>query len=149
MASAQKADASMNAIDKNLRSSVTYTFLVLFLALFGAALRPGGYQPKAQKPPRDPMVLLASPNDPLMIEAIKIARSVAAQKSGANAWSRPKSDGPVATLSTYGGSISLSRKEIADANFIYPQLRERAKESARKSTARRVHAGYTNDEDGE
>ena len=64
MASAQKADASMNAIDKNLRSSVTYTFLVLFLALFGAALRPGGYQPKAQKPPRDPMVLLASPNDP-------------------------------------------------------------------------------------
>ena len=97
----------------------------------------------------DPMALIASPNDPLMIEAIRYARGLSSHAAGGNAWSLPKSDGPTATFATPGSNITLSQKEIAEANFIYPQLRERAKDRAHNSAARPDDAGYTTGEDGE
>ena len=146
MASARMGDAAMTAIGPNLRSAVTYTFLVLFLALFGAVMRPGGYQPKPQKPPRDPMVLIASPNDPQMIEAIHIARATARANSGGNAWSKPKGEGPTATFQTPGGSITLSRAEISEANSIFPQLAARARHPHELGTMRHsADAGFDSD----
>ena len=130
--------------------------MIMPLALLGAAIVFGIPLAKTataiETPPHaagDPMALLASPNDPLMIEAIRYARASAKHAAGGNAWSLPKSDGSTATFATPGSSITLSQKEIAEANFIYPQLRERAKENARRSTARPDDAGYTTGEDGE
>ena len=96
-----------------------------------------------------PLTLVASANDPTMIEAIRYARGVTNHATGGNAWSLPKSNGLTATFATPGGSITLSQKEIAEANFIYPQLRERATDSAHKSASRADDAGDTYSEDGE
>ena len=101
------------------------------------------------QPPAGSMALVASPNDPLMIEAIRYARESTKQAAGSNAWSLPKSDGPTATFATPDSNITLSQKEIAEANFIYPQLRERAKDRAHNSAARPDDAGYATGEDGE
>ena len=133
----------MNAIHAKMQSAVTYTALILFLALFGAALKPGGYQPKPTKPQRDPMALIASANDPQMIEAINIAQATARANSGGNAWSKPKGEGPTATFQTPGGSITLSRAEISEANSVYPHLAARARHPNELGTMRRsADAGF-------
>ena len=143
MASARKGDTAMTAIGTNLRSAVTFTTMILFLALFGAVMRPDRNQTKPQKPPRDPMTLVASPNDPQMIESIQIAQATARVQSGGNAWTKPKADGPTATFATPGGSITLSRNEIAQANSIYPRLVSRAKHPHEAGTMRRsADAGF-------
>ena len=143
MASARKGDTAMTAIGTNLRSAVTFTTMILFLALFGAVMRPDRNQTKPQKPPRDPMTLVASPNDPQMIESIQIAQATARVQSGGNAWTKPKADGPTATFATPGGSITLSRNVIAQANSIYPRLVSRAKHPHEAGTMRRsADAGF-------
>ena len=146
MVSARKGDATMSAIGTNLRSAVTFTTMILFLALFGAVMRPDRHQTKPQKPPRDPMTLVASPNDPQMIASIQIAQATARVQSGGNAWTKPKADGPTATFATPGGSITLTRSEIAEANSVYPHLVSRAKHPQELGIMRRsAGSGY---EDG-
>ncbi len=146
MANARKGDAAMNEFEAKLRSAVTYTIMILLLALFGAAMKPGGYQPKPTKPLRDPMVLVASPNDPQMIAAIKSAQLWARSKAGGNAWSKPKGSGPTATFATPGGSITLTRAEIAEANSVYPHFAARARHPRDMGTMRRLtDAGFDPD----
>ena len=115
-------------IFSQVRSGIPLTSLVLMLGFFGMVMRPGGYQPKPQQqlPQRNPMTLIASPNDPQMVEAIRIAQATARYHAGGNAWTKDKTEGPTATFATPGGSITLSRSEIADANTVYPQLLARA-----------------------
>lgn len=105
-------------------------FVAIGLALFARlALFPAG--PGADRtspdPPRDPAALIASPNDPLMIKAIEVARSAAKPGKGSNAWSSSSGGGATISFKTVGGSIALTREEIAEANFIYPQFVSRAK----------------------
>ena len=119
----------MKEFEAKLRSAVTYTAMILFLALFGAALKPGGYQPKTTKPPRNPMTLIASPNEPLMIQSIRYAQ---ARRAEDGPWGgAQRKQGPTATFQTPGGSITMTQTEIADANAFYPQLVGRAKNANR------------------
>ncbi len=134
---------SWSELRMQLGSGVQRASLVVILALFGAVLRPGGYQPKPEAPKRDPMELIASANDPQMIEAIHIAQATARANSGGNAWSKPKGEGPTATFQTPGGSITLSRGEISDANSVYPHLAVRARHPHELGTMRRSNdAGF-------
>ena len=123
--------SDVREIFSQLRSGVPLTAMVLMLGLFGMVMRPGGYQTKPQKPQRDPMTLIASANDPQMIEAIHIAQATARYNPGANAWTKPKTEGPSATFKTPAAAVTLTRSEIADANAIYPQLLGAAKRARR------------------
>ena len=135
-----------NPVLARLQGSVGFTTMILLLALFGAVMRPGGTQPKPVAPKRDPMTLIASPNDPQMIEAIHIARATARANSGGNAWSKAKSGGPTATFPTPGGSITLSRAEISEANSVYPHLAARARHPHELGTMRHsADAGFDSD----
>jgi hypothetical protein len=115
-------------IRAQLGSGVQRASLIVILALFGAVMRPGGYQPEPQAPIRDPMQLIASPNDPLMIKAISYAK---ARRAEDGPWGKDDhSEGPTATFKTPGGSITLTRDQIASANYIYPQLTNQAQGAA-------------------
>ena len=114
----------MNPISIPWRSPVTMIALFLFLPLLITAVRP---QPRPRPPTRNPIALVASPNDPQMLQAIKYAQMHAQSGSGSNAWSRRKIDGPAVTFQSPGGPITLSLAEIADANELYPYLVRRAK----------------------
>jgi hypothetical protein len=74
-----------------------------------------------QEPQHRPMELVASPNEPFMFEAIRIAR-MPSSETGVWGARRPTGE-PTATFKTPGGSITLTRSEIANANTIYPQLK--------------------------
>lgn len=100
-----------------------FTALAAFSLIYG----PGTHTTTAQ-PTRDPMTLIASPNDPLMIQAIKYAQGAGRKGSNGGVWNKPKTDGLTATFTTPAGSITLSRAEIAEANFVYPQLKQRARD---------------------
>jgi len=114
------------------------TALTGFSLLYGPGT--GHKQPAQRAPLRDPMTLAASANDPQMIAAIHVAQATARAHSGGNAWTKPKSAGPTATFATPGGSITLSRSEIADANSIYPHFVARAKHPRDGGTVRRSAA---------
>lgn len=117
------------------------TALTGFSLLYGPGT--GHKQPAQRAPLRDPMTLAASANDPQMIAAIHVAQATARANGGGNAWTKPKADGPTATFATPGGSITLSRSEIADANSIYPHLVSRAKHPHEAGTMRRsADAGF-------
>ena len=73
----------------------------------------------------DPMALVTSPNEPLMIEAIRYAT---ARRADDGPWGGDqRQQGPTATFPIPGGTITLTRDQIAEANFVYPQLKERAR----------------------
>jgi hypothetical protein len=96
---------------------------IVLMVLISAIMRSGGADP-APAPPRsqrDPMELIASPNEPLMIEAIRIAQAPSGDRGPWGA--TPIAKGPRATFQTPGGPITLTQTEIADANTIYPQLK--------------------------
>jgi hypothetical protein len=96
--------------------------IALMLAI-SAVMHSNDSQPHQMQPEpqRNPMELIASPNDPLMIEAIKIAR---APTSNDGPWgAAPVRRGPTATFQSPGGPVTLTRDEIANANSIYPQLK--------------------------
>ena len=117
------------------------TALTGFSLLYGPGT--GHNQPAQRTPLRDPMTLAASANDPQMIAAIHIAQATARANAGGNAWTKPKADGPTATFATPGGSITLSRNVIAQANSIYPRLVSRAKHPHEAGTMRRsADAGF-------
>ena len=103
------------------------------LAAFSLIYGPGTGSNKPETA-RDPLALIASANDPLMIQAIKYARSAAQSRSGGNVWAKPKTDGSTATFTTPAGSITLTRAEIAEANFVYPQLKQRARDGHHNSS---------------
>jgi hypothetical protein len=96
---------------------------IVLVVLISAVMRSGGGEPAPapEKQQRNPMELVASPNDPLMIEAIRIAQ---APSGGRGPWgATPIAKGPRATFQTPGGPITLTQTEIADANHLYPQLK--------------------------
>ncbi len=95
--------------------------IVLMLLISGIMQSGGSPESAPARPQRNPMELVASPNDPLMIEAIRIAQA----PSGDNGpWgATPIAKGPRATFRTPGGPITLTSSEIANANTIYPQLK--------------------------
>lgn len=96
---------------------------IVLLVLISFVMRLGGGEPApvAVQPQRNPMELVASPNEPFMIEAIRIARM---PTSEIGVWDARRPTGePTATFKTPGGSITLTREEIANANTIYPQLK--------------------------
>lgn len=69
--------------------------------------------------------LVASPNDPHMIEAIRMAQ---AHSSKVRPWGGvERIKGPAVTLQTLGGPLTLTRQEIFNANQIYPQLKDKSK----------------------
>lgn len=106
-------------IGEQLRSGIPLTAFILMMALGGMVMRPD-YRAKHSPPPRDPMALIASPNEPFMFEAIRLAQ---APHSEDGPWGGAKrKQGPTATFKTAGGSITLTQSEIAGANEIYPQL---------------------------
>ena len=72
--------------------------------------------------------LIASPNNPQMLQAIRYAQKHAQGKAGGNGWSKPAADGQSVTFEALGGPITLSRAEIAEANELYPFLVHRAKD---------------------
>ena len=111
-------------------SPFRFQIALLLTALTGFSLLYGpGTHPAKPVPPHDPMVLIASANDPLMIQAIKYARGAGQNHTGgSNVWAKPKSDGSTATFTTPAGSITLTSAEIAEANFVYPQLKQRARD---------------------
>ena len=75
------------------------------------------------------MVLIASANEPLMIQAIRYAQ---ARRAEDGPWGgAQRKQGPTATFQTPGGSITMTQTEIADANAFYPQLTGRAKNANR------------------
>ncbi|MFM5916075.1 MAG: hypothetical protein ACKOOL_00920 [Novosphingobium sp.] len=120
-------------------SAAIKVFLIPILALFGVVLR-GGYEPPRHRAPAaDPMKLVAPAGDPQMAEAIRIAQMPVAGKG--NPWSKSPGTGPSATFEIPGGSITLTRSEIAEANFIYPQLKENAK-LAHGSSYRPANDGF-------
>jgi hypothetical protein len=76
---------------------------------------------------QDPVAdrLIASPNDPHMIEAIRMAQ---AHSSKVRPWGgAERIPGPAITLQTLGGPLTLTRQEIVNANQIYPQLKDKSK----------------------
>ena len=100
------------------------TALTAFSLIYG----PGRHTTTA-KPVRDPMTLIASPNEPLMIQAIRYAQ---ARRAEDGPWGgAQRKQGPTATFQTPSGSITMTRTEIADANAFYPQLVGRAKDANR------------------
>ena len=128
-------------------SPYRFHIFAAFTALTAFSLMHGpGTHTTTAKPARDPMVLVASPNDPQMIAAIKNAQLWARNKAGGNAWSKPKGGGPTATFATRGGSITLSRTEIAEANSVYPHFVARAKHPRDVRTMRQsTDAGFDSD----
>ena len=86
--------------------------------------------------------LIASANDPIMIDAIRYARAHSKGESGGSPWSKPRTGGDSATFTTPAGSITLSRDEIENANFIYPQLAERARNGSRTEFGQAPDAGF-------
>lgn len=96
---------------------------IMLLLLISGVMRSGSHDPAPApiQPKSHPMELVASPNDPLMIEAIRIAQAPVA---GTGPWgAAPVATGPRATFQTPGGPITLTRTEIDNANSIYPQLK--------------------------
>ena len=117
------------------------------LAAFSLVYGPGTKTTTAQ-PARDPMALIASPNDPLMIQAIKFAQGSGPKGLNGGVWNKPRTDGSTATFTTPAGSITLGRAEIAEANFVYPQLVRRAKDANRRSTGRvSADSGFSDGDD--
>ena len=131
----------MNRLYAQWRSAVMSTVMILFLALFGAALRP---KPEPQLAQRDPMVLVVSPNDPLMTEAIRYAK---AGRQNEGPWGgASRKQGATATFDIPGGTITLTQSEIKDANFIYPQLVSSARRpDYRRPSAHSSDAGFDSD----
>lgn len=119
---------------------------ILLMVAISAVMRSGGSEPAQPPPPqRNPMELVASPNEPLMIEAIKIAR---ASSSENGRWRADKiAQGPRATFKTPGGSITLASSEIEDANSIYWQLKANTAilHGSRSSSSRSTHSGSFSD----
>lgn len=111
---------------------------IMLLLLISGVMQSGGSDPApapvAQR--QHPMKLIASPNDPLMIEAIRIAQAPVA---GNGPWgAKPIATGPRATFQTPGGPITLTQSEIDSANTIYPQLK------ANPAILRGSHSGHSN-----
>ena len=94
-----------------------------------------------------PLTLVASANDPTMIEAIQIARNV--HTEAGNPWSAPKRSGSQLTFPTPGGSITLTADELREANFLYPQLVARHRFNARRTGSRTASVGFSDGEAGE
>lgn len=96
---------------------------VLALILVGTMLASGGPEP-APAPPkakRNPMELVASPNEPYMVEAIRITRN---SRSSGEPWQAdPVRRGPTATFQSPGGPITLTADEIANANSLYRHIK--------------------------
>jgi hypothetical protein len=114
----------MKEIGAQLGSGVKLGALVSIVMLGSAVMR-NDYQASGTSSLRDPMVLIASPNDPYMIESIRLAKMPRAEDGP---WGGAKrKQGPTATFETPGGALTLTRAEIADANHIYPQLVENSK----------------------
>ena len=134
-------------------SPFRFQIALLLTALTGFSLLYGpGTHPAKPVSPRDPMLLMASANDPLMIQAIKYARVAGQNRTGGgNVWTKPKSDGSTATFTTPAGNIALTSAEIAEANFVYPQLKQRARDGRRnRSTSSPAGDGFSSgDNDGE
>lgn len=65
--------------------------------------------------------LIASPSDPYMVEAIRVAQSNYAEDGPWGGAQRKQ--GPKITIQMPGGPITLTRHELADANHIYPQIK--------------------------
>lgn len=72
--------------------------------------------------------LIASPDDPQMLQAIRYAQAGTRHDQSGNPWSKPADEARV-TIRTVGGEITLTPAEIADANTIYPQLASRVRRS--------------------
>ena len=97
---------------------------IVLMLLISGIMQSGGSPepaPAPARPKRNPMELIASPNEPLMIEAIRIAQAPTGDNGPWGA--SPIAKGPRATFQTPGGPITLTQTEIADANTIYPQLK--------------------------
>ena len=142
----------MNFLKPTGTSPYRMQTMLVFTALAAASMvygpGTGHIEPKTHQ--RDPMVLIASPNDPLMIKAISFAQGSARNRAGGSAWSKPKADGSTARFTTPAGSITLSRAEIAEANFIYPQLKQRARDGHHYSTSGgSADAGFSDGDTGE
>lgn len=104
-------------------------FAAIGVALFArTAMLPHGrrFDNPPVQPAREQSALIASPNDPLMIKAIELARGSSKAGKGSNPWSSSSGSGATISFRTVGGSIALTREEIAEANFIYPQFVSRA-----------------------
>ena len=99
--------------------------LTVFSLLYGPGTGHKSKQPAVQSPP----TLVASPNDPLMIQAIKFTQ---ARKAEDGPWGgAPKKQGPTITFDTAGGPLVLSWAEIEQANTIYPGLVRQAEHANR------------------
>jgi hypothetical protein len=97
---------------------------VLALVLISAVMASGGPEP-APAPPqakRNPMELIASPNEPFMTEAIQI--TINSRSSGEPWKADPVLRGPTATFQSPGGPITLTAEEIANANQFYVQIKD-------------------------
>ena len=110
--------------------------VVMPLAMLGAVLLFGVPLAKSIVGVRDPqpaatnrMTLIASPNEPLMVQSIRYAQ---AHRAEDGPWGgAQRKQGPTATFQTPAGSITMTQTEIADANAFYPQLVGRAKSANR------------------
>jgi hypothetical protein len=72
-----------------------------------------------------PTTLVASPSDPFMVEAIRLAQ---AQNYEDGPWGgAQRNQGPKVTIQLPGGPITLTVEQLADANYIYPQLKANPK----------------------
>jgi hypothetical protein len=95
--------------------------LVIVLIVLAASRGPEEPPPPI---PSDPTKLVASPDEPLMAEAIRIAQNTRADGDYGPWQSRKPVVGPVVSIKTVGGTITLTHKEIADANEIFGALKE-------------------------
>ncbi|MFM5922701.1 MAG: hypothetical protein ACKOPG_00755 [Novosphingobium sp.] len=107
--------------------------LALFAVVIVAPFLTGG-DPAPQPTPPYPLALIASPDEPLMAEAIHMAQAPNAEDgpwaAGANR------HGATRRFTTAHGSIVLSEGEVAAANSFYPQLK--ANPSIALSNSRRT-----------
>lgn len=115
---------------------------IVLMLLISGVMQSGGHEPTAAPAPpkRNPMELVASPNEPYMIEAIRITR---ASNSGNGRWSAaPVRQGPTATFQSPGGPVTLTRDEIAEVNSLYYQLQ------ANPAILHRTRSGHGSSQSG-
>lgn len=115
---------------------------IVLMLLISGVMRSGGHEPAPTpaRPQRNPLELVASPNEPYMIEAIRITR---ASNSGDGRWSAaPVRQGPTATFQSPGGPVTLTCDEIAEVNSLYYQLQ------ANPAILHRTRSGHGSSQSG-
>lgn len=96
---------------------------IVLMRLITAVMRSGGGDraPEPASKPRKSLELVASPNDPLMIQAIQIVRM---PSSNNGPWgAAPVRRGPTKTFQSPGGPVTLTHDEILNANSLYYQIK--------------------------